>query len=154
VAAVLQRLRDEVFHHSKLPRLVARGNLERMEAAVNAQLKEFGSPFWVRASETLGFTAHLPGKPPRPVESLSGGQQGVFAFAYRAALGSRFAVDAGMLALDEPTDGLDAANVAYLRDALAGLAGRVRGSRQVFVVSHSEALLPAFDHVVRFGGGS
>lgn len=153
-AGLLGRLRDEVFHHSRLPRLVARGNLQRTEGAINRELELFGRPFRVEAGDDLGFVVHFPGDPPRRAEQLSDGQKGVLAFAYRPALASVFDADVGLLVLDEPTDGLDGANLIYLREALRRLAGEVRGKRQLIVVTHQESLLPAFDQVVRIGESS
>jgi len=146
---VLRRLRDEVFHHTRLPLTVAQGNLAILEADLNETLEQFGGPFWTQADENLGYLVHFPGQPPRRAERLSGGQKGVFATAFRAALATLEAADVGLLCLDEPTDGLDADNLAFLREALGRLAARVRGRRQVIVVTHATELLPAFDQVVQ-----
>lgn len=150
-ARLLGRLREDVFHFSRLPRVVAAGNLAAMERDINENLDLFGSPFQVEADDSLGFTVFFPGKPPRKLERLSPGQLGVFALAFRAAVATLFGADVGMMVLDEPTDGLDAANLEYMRQALTSLGSRVRGNRQIIVITHAEELLPAFDQVIRLG---
>jgi DNA repair exonuclease SbcCD ATPase subunit len=147
--ATLSRLRDEVMHHTRLPQVVASANLAAMVDDINEALAQFSSPFWVEADEGLGFLVHFPGEPPRRAERLSPGLKGVFALAFRRAVASLFGADVGMMALDEPTDGLDAENLGHMRDALKTMADEVRGRRQIIVVTHAETLLPSFDQVVR-----
>ena len=149
---LLTQLRDQVFHHSKLARVVAEGNLAAVEEDLNDQLALFGSPFRAEVGDGLTFRVIFPGEPPRAAERLSGGQKAVFATAFRPAFASLFGADNGMMALDEPTDGLDGSNLTYMRDALAALAAQVRGRRQVIVITHADLLLPAFDQVIRVGG--
>lgn len=150
---VLSAARD-VFHWSRLPHRVARGNLFAMEEQVNTYLGRFGDPFWVEAAAKdteLGFLAHQPGHPPCPAERLSYGQRGVFAVAFRSSVASLFDADIGMMFLDEPTAWMDAENVAFFGEALQKLAAEVRGKRQVVVITHHEQLLPCFDQVIKIG---
>lgn len=148
---VLARVRD-VFHRQSLPQLVAEANLARMQEDVNRNLALFGDPFWVEADAELSFLVHKPGEAPHRAERLSGGQKVVLALAFWPAVNSLYRAGAGMLVLDEPTANLDEDNVGYLRAALARLARELRGSRQLLMVSHADALTPAFDQVITLTG--
>lgn len=144
---VITRARD-VVHRDGLPQRVAQANLHHMEADINAGLEHFGRPFWVEADADLTFVAHKPGVPPHAAGLLSGGQKMVLAVAFWNAVASMYQADVGMLVLDEPTANLDAANVAGLAEAMAAFTGAVRGRRQLIMVTHADALRPAFDQVV------
>lgn len=147
LSEVLTRARD-VVHRDGLPQRVARANLHRMEADINAGLEHFGKPFWVEADDDLTFVAHKPGVPPHAAGLLSGGQKMVLAVAFWNAVASMYRADVGMLVLDEPTANLDAANVAGLAEAMAAFTDTVRGRRQLIMVTHADALRPAFDQVI------
>jgi len=143
----------EVFHWNELPRLVAQGNLYNMEGSINEKLGWFGDPFWAEADEQLNFLVHFPGHPARRAQALSGGQQGVFAVAFRCAVNSLFGVDIGMMYLDEPTANLDEQNVTLFGEALHRLAAEVRGKRQLVMITHHAELKSAFDQVVEIATG-
>lgn len=147
---ILERCRD-VVHLDGLPQRVAQANLHRMEAAINAGLAHFNSPFWVEADADLTFLVHKPGMPPHSAGMLSGGQKMVLAVAFWNAVASMYRADMGMLVLDEPTSNLDAANVAGLAEAMAAFTGSVRGKRQLIMVTHADALRSAFDQVIDLG---
>lgn len=143
----LHEIRD-VMHRKNLPAIVAQENLMAMEADINHVLSRFGNPFWVEASEDLSFQVHFPGQPPRTAERLSGGQKAVLAVAFRTAVSTRFGAEVGMMAMDEPTAGMDEQNVEYLASALTQFAAEIRGSRQVIMITHAPGLRAAFDQVV------
>jgi DNA repair exonuclease SbcCD ATPase subunit len=46
---------------------------------------------------------------------------------------------------------MDANNVAHLSDSLQAYAAKVRGKRQVIMITHAEGLRHAFDHVIEIG---
>lgn len=144
---VLKRFR-EVVHKNSLPQIVAQRNLARMEEDINLNLEPFGDPFWVEADEALSFNVHFPGAPMRKAERLSAGQKTILAIAFWTAVGSLYASELGMLALDEPTANLDEANIGYLFDAVARLTDQVRGKRQILMVTHAEGLRNAFDQTI------
>ncbi len=148
---ILGKARD-VFHWSRLPWMVAQGNLICMEGDINEALHWFGDPFWVQADDKLSFRVHIPGRTPKRAEALSGGQKGVLAIAFRSGANAVFNVDLGMMFLDEPTAGLDDENVGYFEDALRALAAQVRGKRQLVIVTHANELRPAFDQVIQIKG--
>ncbi len=145
-----QKLREiaEVMHRQALPQVVAQSNLQDMDEDINQGLESFGSPFWVEASADLSFNVHFPGEPVRPASWLSCGQKGVLAISFRTAVCNLFDADAGFLSLDEPTADLDAVNRAGLADALTKYAAKIRGQRQVIVISHAAELRSAFDAVI------
>lgn len=147
LSAFLERAR-EVAHRDGLPQKVAQANLHRMEADINAGLTYFGNPFWIEADTDLTFIAHKPGGTTHSAGLLSGGQKMVLAVAFWNAVASMYKADMGMLVLDEPTANLDAENVAGLAEAMSAFTGKVRGRRQLIMVTHADALRPAFDQVI------
>lgn len=148
---LIEQARD-VLHRDRLPKRVATTNLARMEGDINEGLAAFGEPFWVEADDNLSFVVHKPGQPPHGAGRLSTGQRVVLALSFWPAVASLWAADLGMLALDEPTANLDADNRRLLRDALGALSGKVRGQRQLVMVSHDPDLRSAFDQVIDLGG--
>jgi DNA repair exonuclease SbcCD ATPase subunit len=141
----------ELCHPSGLPKVVARANLRRMEGAINEGLGQFGDPFWVETDDNLSFVVHKPGEPPQPARRLSTGQRVVLALSFWPAVASLWSQDLGMLALDEPTANLDEDNRRFLAEALGRMTARVRGRRQLLMVSHDQSLRPAFDQVIDLG---
>lgn len=142
----------EVLHRDRLPRRVAQMNLSRMEGDINDHLKFFGDPYWVEANEELSFVVHKAGEPPQNAGRLSTGQRVILALAFWPAVASLWSAELGMLALDEPTANLDGENRKFLRDALGAMAAKVRGHRQLIMVTHDPDLRAAFDQVIDLGG--
>jgi exonuclease SbcC len=144
---VLATVRD-AFHWKNLPRRVAHGNLLQMEETINEQLNMLGDPFWVEADDQLSFTAHQPGRGALPAASLSVGQKGMFAVAFRYAVNRVFNADIGMMFLDEPTEGIDEDNLRYFADSLHRLSRQLKGNRQLVMITHNHNLISAFEQVV------
>lgn len=151
MAKVISEVR-EVLHRDKLPRKVATTNLARMEGDINDGLGHFGDPFWVETNGELSFTVHKSGEPPQPAGRLSTGQRVILALAFWPAVASLWATDLGMLCLDEPTANLDGENRKFLAQALGAMTAKVRGQRQLIMVTHDPDLRTAFDQVVDLGG--
>jgi exonuclease SbcC len=147
MARVISRTRD-ILHRDVLPQRVAQSNLARMEGDINANLKFFADPFWVETDEALSFIVHKPGEPPQSAERLSTGQRVVLALAFWPTVAALWQHDLGMLALDEPTANLDDGNRKYLAEALAALTAKVRGNRQLLMVTHDSNLRSSFDQVI------
>jgi DNA repair exonuclease SbcCD ATPase subunit len=122
-----------------------------MEDDINKVLKRFGDPFWVEASDDLSFIVHFPGEPPRSAARLSGGQKGILALGFRTTVSSIFGAEIGMMALDEPTAGMDASNREAMGEVLVRFAAEVRGRRQIIMITHADELRSSFDHVVDLG---
>mmetsp|Transcript_54623 Transcript_54623/g.127723 ORF Transcript_54623/g.127723 Transcript_54623/m.127723 type:complete len:1324 (+) Transcript_54623:61-4032(+) len=76
----------------------------------------------------------------------SAGQRVLASLIIRLALADSFCVNCGILALDEPTTNLDAANVHSLAEAFAGLieARRAQSHFQLVLITHDEAFV---DHL-------
>ena len=68
--------------------------------------------------------------------------------AFRSAISQLFSADIGMMSLDEPTAGMDEANVRHLSESLATYSAKIRDRRQVFIITHSQQLREACDQVV------
>lgn len=137
----------EVTHRDGLPTRVSQTNLTRLEGYVNDELEQFGNPYWIETGEDLQFIVHKPGEPPQAAPWLSTGQKCVLAASFWMTLVSVW-TDGGLLCLDEPTANLDEDNRRFLADSLARLTGRIRGNRQVIMVSHDHELRSSFDQVV------
>jgi len=142
----------EVVHRDRLPRRVASTNLNRMEGDINENLAFFGDPYWIETNEELSFVAHKPGEPPQAAGRLSTGQRVILALAFWPAVASLWATDLGMLALDEPTANLDGENRKFLSQALGAMTAKVRGERQLIMVTHDPDLRTSFDQVIDLGG--
>jgi DNA repair exonuclease SbcCD ATPase subunit len=147
MAGIVEEVRD-LFHCDSLPRKVAQRSLHKMEKGINRGLKMFGEPFWVKTDESLNFIINKPGEPPQPAGWISTGQSVMLALAFWPEIASIWAQDPGILALDEPTANLDYDNRQYLAEALQQLTSRVRGNRQIFIVTHDLGLRTAFDQVI------
>jgi exonuclease SbcC len=82
------------------------------------------------------------------VGNLSGGERTALALAYRLALNKtvqrRAGVDAGLLILDEPTDGFSKDQIGKIGDLLKEL-----DLRQAIIVSHERELEGGVDHIFR-----
>lgn len=152
--ALVQEARP-LAHRDGLPRMVALDFLSRAEAGVNEALAEFGARFRVAAADDLSFTATFTDGRVQGAQRLSPGEKVVLALAFRVVVNALFARELGVLALDEPTDGLDRENIEVVEKALARLKGvsEERGL-QVFVVTHERRLTNArfCDDTLDLGG--
>jgi DNA repair exonuclease SbcCD ATPase subunit len=147
---ILGRARD-VLHRDCLPNRVAQINLGRMEGDVNEGLGYFGNPFWVESDANLQFLVHKPGEPAQRAGQLSTGLRVVLAIPFWLAVASLWKNEIGMLALDEPTANLDEDNRAFLAEALSALTVKMKGSRQIVMVTHADNLKASFDQVIDVG---
>jgi DNA repair exonuclease SbcCD ATPase subunit len=151
MAKVIEAAR-EVLHRDRLPKRVAQMNLSRMEGDINEQLGFFGDPYWVEADNELSFVVHKSGEPAQNAGRLSTGQRVILALAFWPSVASLWSSELGMLALDEPTANLDGENRKLLRDALGAMTAKVRGQRQLIMVTHDPDLRTSFDQVIDLGG--
>lgn len=148
----LGEMREQV-HRNRLPQVVAQSYLEEMVDGINATLQEFGGPFRVEAESELSFVAIKPDGSQERASRLSFGEKVILALAFRFEVNSLFAKNIGMMVLDEPTVGLAAYNVDYLRAVLVRLSKLSRaGGFQIIMVTHDERLESVFDKVIRLGG--
>lgn len=139
----------EVLHRDKLPKLVHEDYQERLAGPASEFLVKFRSPFTVQTAPNLGFVVTKPDGTLEAADGLSEGEQVMLALAIRWAVHDLSAATLGMLVLDEPTAGLDEANLSYLREALPQLGAEARSrGLQVIVVTHEAFLKPVFDQVI------
>lgn len=151
--ADLESLRA-ILHYSALPKLVIDCQLEAMVERMGETLADFGDPFRVTAAPDLSLDIHLPDGSQELAGRLSGGEKVVAAIAFRLAIKSRFASQIGLLALDEPTAGLDTHNLGCLGAVLQRLSRTTRKQgQQILIITHDERLEPYFDHIIRVSHG-
>lgn len=145
---LLQEMRN-VLHRNNLPRIVHEGYQQELLPDANELLGKFKNPFRVEAGKELSFVVEKPDGTTEAASCLSGGEKAVLALAVRWAVHSLSADGIEMLVLDEPTDGLDAANLQYLEAALPQLGAEARSrGLQVIVVTHESSLQSVFDQVI------
>ena len=153
-AALLARQLACVFHRTGLGAEVAASSLRATAGRVVDFLRDFQAPFSVRISDddggsANGFTVDKVDGSSHPSDQLSGGQMVMLAIAYRCAMNSLYAADAGLLLMDEPTVFLDEASVGNLNGVLSRLR-ELAGAQglQVVVVSHERSIAGSFDNVI------
>lgn len=140
---------QSAVHHSALPRLVSQENLAAVQEDINDLLVRFGVRFRVELTERLSFNVRYDDGRVHAATRLSDGQKVVFALAFRVAVNALFTGDVGLFCLDEPTDSLDAKNLACLELALGRLRelSHSRGL-QCLLVTHERKLARMFDAVL------
>jgi len=138
-----------ILHRDCLPRDVAKICIVKLLDDLNDILESFDSPFRAKTTDNLGFRAVFFDGRDVPAEALSGGEKAIFAIAFRIVINSKFAGEAGLLCLDEPTAGLDKKNIGCLTVALDRLRylSKSRGL-QCLLITHEESLMPYFDKVI------
>ncbi len=145
----LLRSMREVLHRDRLPKRVHEGYQQQLLPDANKLLAKFQNPFQIDAGPGLGFVVEKPDGTIETAECLSGGEQGVLALAVRWSVHALSAAGLGLLVLDEPTAGLDEANMQYLQNALPQLGDEARSrGLQVIVVTHESSLKPVFDQII------
>jgi len=135
-----------LLHHDCLPLIVTQSYLTSLNAQVGEYLRTFSAPFSGRINDDLSIVCDFGDGIERPAARLSGGQKVALSVAFRFAVYSLFASDAGFMALDEPTAYLDEKHIA----AVVALLQQVRqyvhsAGMQLIVVTHEPALIPTFD---------
>ena len=149
---VLGRVRDW-FHFSNGPGTLSKAVLEALNQDVNNFLGQFTAPFVVEpSSETLGFRVIFtdgretaPGGPPE-ASVLSGGERIQLAVAFRLSVYCMFAGKLGLLAMDEPTNFLDSANIGRFGEVLQKVKRIAAGMNlQLIVATHETSVLPFCD---------
>lgn len=145
--AVATELRG-VLHQDAAQKDVIAAGMVAFSAEVNRHLAVMQAPFSVAVDEEARVFATFPGGKPRAAARLSGGQRAVLSVAIAEAASTGGRCGDGMLVLDEPTAHLDADGQRALVRALSNLSAAVRGRRQVIVVTHAEAVRPAFDQLI------
>lgn len=130
-----------ILHRDNLPKLVAQELLERLVVEINNNLEAFATPFTVKAADDLSLDVTKPRGRVEAASRLSGGEKILLAVAFRIAVNSVFASEAGMLVLDEPSAGLDTRNIDCLADVLERISlATTAKQQQILIVTHDERL--------------
>lgn len=137
------------FHRSGPPKEVSMSYLQNLEVAVNLLLGEFGTPFTVKADESLNFLAKKGRGEFRSARRLSGGEKTVLSLAFWLAVQSIFSEELGVLCLDEPTQHLDKRNIEFLSSSLERLNTVLAGRNlQLLMVTHERGMRHVFSNVI------
>lgn len=140
-----------VLHRDGYPSAVARLHFATINHAWNQALQLLGQPYQARVlpdqTIQLQFSKGL-----AEFHEASGGQQCCAAIAYLWAANQQFASEAGMMFLDEPTNGIDADHIPMVADMLLNMQkAALSANLQVVVVTHDERLMRGCNHVVQLG---
>lgn len=145
----VEAVRD-LLHRDAAPADAAKAALEDLSIDLNNRLNHLAASFRVRVKDTGQLIAdYHDGTTTTSVSTdrISWGEKVVLSLAWRIALLDRYAPNANVLCLDEPTHGLDRDRVAALRSALEAWKPHGAG-RQFVIVTHDRTLLNVFDRVI------
>jgi DNA repair exonuclease SbcCD ATPase subunit len=138
----------KVFRYNALPMVLSYKYMAKVVTELNDTLAQIGVPFNIELEQDLSFTANF-GSKKVPAARLSGGQKVILTIAYRLAVNSTFASNLGLLCLDEPTVGLDEANLGALEKAFDRLKQfSASNGVQILVVTHEKNIGHLFDHTI------
>lgn len=139
----------ETLHRESLGRRLVEEFLKGYAAAANQYLEAFDNPFWLEVTDGSEFIARMPDGSAEKLSRLSKGQSVILSVCLQLAGQALFDANLKVLALDEPTDGLDGKNLGYLADMLAEIVYRVKEfGRQLVVVTHHENLANILDSAI------
>lgn len=138
-----------LLHRDAAPAAAAASALIRLTGAVNERLGQVSADYRVSIDGDGEIVCSFAdGSPDRRASLLSPGQQTALALSWRVAVVDAYCPHAGVLCLDEPTNGLDAMRIDALRSALA--SWRTSGAGPQFVVvTHDRRLFGSFDHNIQ-----
>lgn len=137
-----------VLHRDRLPARVVAGYMRILVARVNDLLPRFGAKFLIFTEDTE-FMARKTDGTEIAAHNLSGGEACRWCISFLLAVHQLFATDLGLLALDEPTDGLDDAGKEAFGVAMSQLQDILRETRtQMFIATHAEPLTVGAERVV------
>jgi exonuclease SbcC len=138
----------KIFKYNALPMVVSYKYMDRVVVELNKTLSSIGVQFNIELEPDLSFTANF-GSHKVPAARLSGGQKVILTIAYRLAVNFTFATNLGLLCLDEPTVGLDDANLNSLERAFERLREfSMSNGVQIVVVTHEKGIGHLFDHTI------
>ena len=139
----------ELLHRDKLPKEVFSAFLTSLNYWCNKFLGDFGRPFAVSVDKNMDITCAFTSGYVSGCERLSGGQACVLSVALRFATNRMFAQQMGMLALDEPTEYMDANNRVLMAEFMREVQTLCSTSElQTIIITHAPEILPAFDNVI------
>lgn len=134
-----------------IPMVITRRYMGAVIDELNSTLSHIGMAFTINLLDDLSFQADF-GTHKVPAERLSGGQKVMLTIAYRLAVNCTFAAEMGLLCLDEPTVGLDDANLVGLNKAFERLKEYAANSgTQIVAITHEKGISHMFDNVIDLG---
>lgn len=138
-----------VMHHSAIPHDRSIVYLESLNKIMGSYCQVLHAPFSLFVDpETQLFMCQTQDAV-FPAYQLSGGQQTLAAWAWHLALYERHASQVGFIWMDEPTVGLDDANLANIGEAVRHLTKYCHGSGMQFImVTHESSIASVFDKVI------
>lgn len=139
-----------VMHHSAIPHDRAVLYLESLNAGMQEYCKILHAPFELFVDpDTQHFMAQTEDGIV-PAYQLSGGQSTLAAWAWHLSLYEKHGSQVGFIFMDEPTTGLDEANLDNVGEAVQRLTSYCQGAGLQFVmVTHEASLASVFDRVIR-----
>lgn len=138
------------MHRDAIPRDLAQTYISEINDKTQLYCQHLHTPFSLFLEpSSFEFMAALPDVSV-PVSQLSGGQKTMAAWAWHLALYEQHAGGLGFMFLDEPTVGLDAANMSNVTEVLSTMNDYcVSNGVQLFVISHESSLAKYFTHDIR-----
>ena len=147
--ALISSVRD-VLHRDKLPHEVLLTHLQQLDTLCNRYLDLFGNPFAISIDKEMDISCYFPNGYVCGSQRLSGGQKCVLSVAMRFAINELFVKDLGLLILDEPTEFMDTANIAYMGELIERIHTVGKGSGvQTIIITHAQELVSSFEHVIK-----
>lgn len=147
VMSVIDELRA-AFHRNSAPAIVGKQKIAALACEIDLLLERFDSPFRLVESEGMDLSVRFAdGRIGSAAAMLSGGQLMLLALAFRVALAR--STEVGLLCLDEPTVGLDPANIKCVLLAvqrLRELSGEL--GLQFIVITHTAGLDISCDKII------
>lgn len=139
----------EILHRDALGRKLVNEFLKNYTLLANEYLEAFDTPFWLEVTDSSEFIARMPDGSAEKLSRLSKGQSVMLSVCLQLAGQELFDANLKVLALDEPTDGLDSKNLGYLADMLTEIVYRIKEfGRQLIIVTHQERLAAILDSAI------
>lgn len=140
----LQEIYD-VLHPSQFAANLIQTYASVLESKLAHYLKHFGFPYTVKVTDEFNF--EVSNDQGHKLPDVSGGQSMMLGLSIRLALHQLFGQSFQLLAIDEPSQGLDAANQIKLWELIDSL----RTSKiveQIIIIDHKDELRQVVDHTI------
>ena len=137
-----------VMHRTALPHDLASLYVQDINNRLVQYCERLRLPFDIFVHpDTLRFMTRIDNAV-APISQLSGGQQTMAAWAWHLSLYEKHGSAFGMLLMDEPTSGVDVANMESLAETIRYMNTYCAGAGiQMLIITHESALTPCFSHV-------
>jgi DNA repair exonuclease SbcCD ATPase subunit len=134
-----------VMHRSAIPHDISSLYVVDINKRLNNYCEKLKLPFTLFIHpDNLSFMA-ITSEATIPVSQLSGGQTTMAAWAWHLSLYEKHGKSFGMLLMDEPTTGVDEANMENIAEALRYMNEYCSGAGiQLMMITHETILIPCF----------